>query len=312
MILRKDGKLMSRAGKLIYREPEYFEMIVKTDNTGTSNNNQFTIPTTGGGYNYTVETEEQLLTGRTGDTTLEWASAGTYWVRITGDFPRIFFNNSGDRLKLLEVSNWGNIVWSSMQNAFFGCGNFNITANDAPNLSNVTSMGSMFNGASVFNRDISSWNVSNVTSMGSMFNGASVFNADISSWNVSNVTSMNSMFNGASAFNGDISSWNVSNVLFMSSMFNGASVFNADISSWNVSNVINMVAMFNGASVFNRDISSWNVSNVTSMGSMFRDASAFNRDLSGWCVEEIASEPSSFDSGATSWVLPRPNWGAPC
>ena len=239
-LIGRGGKLIGRGGKLVGRSvpaPVYFEMVVKTDNTGTSNNNQFTIPTFSGGYNYTVETEEQLLTGRTGDTTLEWASAGTYWVRITGDFPRIHFNNSGDRLKLLEVSNWGNIVWSSMQNAFWGCSNFNVTANDVPNLSNVTDMSFMFRDATAFNGDISSWNVSNVTDMGAMFMGASAFNGDISSWNVSNVTTMEYMFFGASAF---------------------------------------------------------------------------NRDLSGWCVEQIASEPSSFDSGATSWVLPRPNWGDPC
>ena len=33
-----------------------------------------------------------------------------------------------------------------------------------------------------------------------MFNGASAFNGDLSSWNTSNVTYMASMFNGASAF----------------------------------------------------------------------------------------------------------------
>ncbi len=290
----------------------YFEMIVKTDNAGTSGNNQFTIPTTGVGYDYTVETSDQLLTNQTGNVTLEWASAGTHWVRITGDFPRIHFNSQLDRQKLLEVSNWGDIEWSSMENSFFGCSNFNITATDVPDLSNVTNMSRMFQAASTFNGDISSWDVSNVVNMETMFQAASSFNSDISSWDVSNVTSMFSMFDTASSFNSDISSWDVSNVTGMGFMFNRASSFNSDISSWDVSNVTSMGFMFSDASSFNSDISSWDVSNVATMVFMFNDASVFNRDLSGWCVEQIASEPFFFDLGANSWVLPRPNWGAPC
>jgi len=50
------------------------------------------------------------------------------------------------------------------------------------------------------------------------------------------------------------------------------------------------------------------------MTSMFRDSIKFNQDLSGWCVSQIGSRPTTFDSGASSWVLPnsRPDWGAPC
>jgi len=102
------------------------DLILKVDTTkaGTSASNQFTIPTTGGGYNYDVETSEQLLTGRTGNTTLVWAVGGIYEVRIRGVFPRMFFNNGGDRLKLLEVLNWG-VYGSSLDqsNAFQGCEN---------------------------------------------------------------------------------------------------------------------------------------------------------------------------------------------
>jgi surface protein len=69
-----------------------------------------------------------------------------------------------------------------------------------------------------------------------------------------------------------------------------------------------MGSMFYTSS-FNQDISNWNVSNVTSMGGMFRSAIAFNQDLSGWCVTNIPSIPTDFDTGATSWVLPKPVWG---
>jgi hypothetical protein len=106
-----------------------FVMLVKTDNAGTSGTNQFTIPTTGGGYNYTVTTSEQTLTGQTGNVTLTWATAGVYEVRISGTFPRIFFNNGGDRLKLIETVNFGTVGWNSMVSAFWGCSNHVINAN---------------------------------------------------------------------------------------------------------------------------------------------------------------------------------------
>lgn len=45
---------------------------------------------------------------------------------------------------------------------------------------------------------------------------------------------------------------------------------------------------------------------------MFVLAVSFNQDLSDWCVENIPERPGSFDTDATSWTLPRPNWGVAC
>ena len=73
----------------------------------------------------------------------------------------------------------------------------------------------MFQGSS-FNQDISTWDVSNVTSMASMFRGNNSFNQKISSWDVSSVTNMSDMFNNVNSqtgtFNQDISSWSVNGV----------------------------------------------------------------------------------------------------
>jgi hypothetical protein len=60
---------------------------------------------------------------------------------------------------------------------------------------------------------------------------------------------------------------------------------------------------------FNQAIGNWNVSNVTNMTYMFSIAASFNQDLSSWCVTNIPSIPIGFDTGATSWVLPKPIWG---
>ncbi len=172
----------------------------------------------------------------------------------------------------------------------------------------VTDMTNKFRYSS-FNQDISTWDVSNVTTMESLFERAESFNQDIGDWDVSNVTNMFEALHEARAFNQDISGWNVSNVTNMSHMFNNANAFNQDISSWNVSSTTNMANMFQGAFDFNQDISGWDVSNVTDMTAMFWGAKAFNQDLSGWCVTNITSKPYNFDAYADSWTLPRPVWG---
>eukprot|EP00978_Attheya_sp_CCMP212_P039973 scaffold213285_cov50-Attheya_sp.AAC.1 len=70
-------------------------------------------------------------------------------------------------------------------------------------------MGYLFNKASAFNQDVSSWNVSSIINMGWMFNTVSAFNQDISSWEVSSVITTGWMFNNASAFNQDLCDWGV-------------------------------------------------------------------------------------------------------
>jgi len=250
-----------------------FTMLVKTDNAGTSASDQFTIPTTGGGYNYDVDWGDGTTsTGVTGSTTHTFPSAGNYTVKISGAFPRIYFNNGGDKAKLLEVQNWGNIAWTSMERAFYGCSNMDVTATDVPDLSSVTNMFVMFFGASslVGNSSFDNWDVSSVTNMRYIFNGASSFNQPLN-WDVSSVTNMEYMLFGASSFNQDIGSWDVSSVTNMQNMFYGATSFNQDISSWNVSSVTNMGYMFFNATSFNQPLN-WDVSSVTNMSGVFNSS----------------------------------------
>ncbi|MCG9790843.1 BspA family leucine-rich repeat surface protein, partial [Flavobacterium algicola] len=202
---------------------------------GTSNGVSIIIPTTGTGYNYDIDWENDGIYdefGVTGNATHAYGKADTYQVAIRGDFPRIYFANLDDRRKIWRVDQWGTNKWLSMEWAFAGCEYLIGTATDTPDLSLVTSMAAMFSGATSFNQDISNWDVSKVTNMGVMFIGATAFNQDIGSWNVGNVTNMNSMFSYASAFNQNLGSWNVANVTNMGSMFTRASSFNQSLAVW--------------------------------------------------------------------------------
>jgi surface protein len=136
------------------------------------------------------------------------------------NFNRIFIDNGLDKKRLLDIEQWGNVIWSSMQYAFNGCSNLNISATDVPNLTALNDMSFMFGGCKSLNgpANMNQWNTSSILTMGALFYEAIIFNQDISNWNTSNVITMNWMFHGATNFNQSIGTWNTSNVADMNSM----------------------------------------------------------------------------------------------
>ena len=191
-----------------------FIIQVKTDNPGISTSTQFTIHTTGSGYNYNVDCDNDgtnEATGLTGEYTCNYGTPGTYWIRISDNtgldagFPRICFNGSGDKDKLLIVSQWGTLQWTSMAHAFEGCTNMNLSpAAGPPVLTHATDMNHMFaNDTSISDPErynfLNYWDVSHVTDMSYMFSGASTFNMPMN-WNVSHVTNMEGMFENDTSF----------------------------------------------------------------------------------------------------------------
>jgi len=276
-------------------------------NFSSSADNQIRIPTTGSGYDYSVNWGDGGSDlNVTGNITHTYSQPGLYRVVIRGDFPRIFFNDDGDRNKLLAINQWGTNPWLSMQSAFAGCTNLMGYAPDTPDLSQVTNMAFMFGAAFDFNQDLSNWDVSSVTNMAEMFYDTD-FNQDLSSWDVSSVTTMSGMFEEATAFNQDISNWDVSSVTRMAGMFFDARAFNQDISNWDVSAVTNMVDMFFNATAFNQDLSNWDVSAVRNMSFMFFNATAFNQDLSNWDVSSVRNmsfmfrDTRDFNQDLSNW-----------
>ena len=277
-----------------------FITLWKTDNAGTSGSNQITIPiNVSNSYNYSVDWGDSTTsTGVTTAITHTYATAGTYTVKINGTYPSIYFANSGDRLKLLEVKNWGSNIWTNMVSAFMGCENLRITATDAPNLSTVTDMHYMFWNCILMDDPIGHWDTSNVTDMGQLFMGATNFNQDISGWNTGNVANMAYMFAQAPNFNQPIGTWNTANVTDMHDMFLGATNFNQPIGTWNTIKVVNMKTMF-AYSKFNQPIGTWNTIAVTNMSYMFMNTPDFNQPIGTWNTIAVTNMNNMFSySGA--------------
>ena len=249
----------------------------------------------------------------TGDVLHTFATAGVKTIRFR-NLNDIQIDSQIDSAKYTSIEQWGTSTWNAeMDSAFQGASNLIMTATDTPDLSLVTTMAFMFDGAATFNGDISGWNTASVTNMSGMFDGAATFDGDISRWNTASVTSMAGMFSDATVFNQNIGNWNTSAVTNMSGMFLSATAFNQDISRWNTSAVTDMSLMFVGflgTTVFNQNIGNWNTSAVTNMSGMFAGATAFNQDISRWNTSAVTDMNLMFGTifGTTVFNQDIGNW----
>jgi len=185
----------------------------------------------------------------------------------------------------------------TMTSMFEGASSF--TGKNAENMvtNKVDNMQSMFKSATVFNAAIpnsgTKWSVALVTTMESMFEGASSFNKPLDTWTLGGagvvVTSgLKSMFKNAVAFNS--LTFKVDNTLQttatdVTSMFEGAAAFNQDISGWTVTAITTFTNMFKDASSFNQNIAIWDMTAATTsagLTNMFVGASNFQQNLCDW------------------------------
>ncbi|NDC25884.1 MAG: BspA family leucine-rich repeat surface protein, partial [Proteobacteria bacterium] len=280
--------------------------------SGTSASNQIRLPLeSSGNYNFRVQwgdgTENIITSWDDANKTHTYASLGSYTVRISGTITGFRFNTSGDRYKLINISQFGPLRLGNNGSYFAGLVHLTITATDPLDLTGTTNLSRAF----AFCESLSTvpsmpyWDTSNVTNMSAMFQETYQFNEDIASWNTSNVTDMSWMFFYSENFDRAIGTWDTSKVTDMSYMFYYTGAFNQNIGSWNTANVTKMPGMFALATAFNQDISSWDVTKVSDMSGMFYDAPSFSRTnydalLLGWSAQNVKSGVS-FSAGDTKY-----------
>lgn len=164
---------------------------IPCQNVGTFN----AVVDWGDGSTSTITTFDDLDLAHT------YATAGSYKIRISGTFPNIYFNNSGDKLKVQSVESLGTVGWSVLDGAFRGCSNMTSFISGVADTSSVTTLASMLRDCtSLTSVNVSTLSTPSVTALNNTFRGCtSLTSLDVSNFNTSNVTIMSNMLNGSSA-----------------------------------------------------------------------------------------------------------------
>jgi len=267
----------------------------------------------GGTYSGTIDWgDSSTSTNSYANRTHTYVGAGTYTISITGVTTGFRFANTGSRLNIRTITNWGTLRLGNNNAYFQGCSNltlttvagtldltgttdffqmfgscFSLTTINGINswsTGSVTSMFQMFYQCGQFNQALS-FNTAAVTTMQGMFQFCSSFNSSLT-FNTALVNSMSFMFFQASQFNTAPTFSSTAAVTTMQSMFRDCFNFNKAV-SLNTAAVTNMYQMFDGASAFNQNISGWNTISVTNMTLMFNGATAFNQNLGSWNVANV-------------------------
>ncbi len=294
-------------------------------------------------YDFTVywgDGSKETVTAFSNDITHEYTNPGDYTIKIIGPkLPAWYFNNEGDKNKIIEVKNLGVVGWKNLAAGFYDCRKLtrftagttdtaqvtdmnrmllNTRSLTSINLSGfstekVTSMDYMFQSIAATSINVSGFNTINVKSMNGVFwSTASLESLDLSDWNVSNVKSMYGMFSNASKLTTlNLSGWDTSSVAHMRSMFAYASSLTSlDLSHFDTSSVIYMHNMFAYASsLTSLDLSHFDTSSVIYMHNMFAYASKLTTlNLSGWDTSNVTNMQSMFSDTSSLVSLNLSGW----
>ncbi len=328
-----------RGGRgIINATPKPFISTWKTDNlsTGSTNNNQVRLPLVlNGKYNFIVDwgdgSTNTITTYNQAETTHTYASIGTYTITITGYIRGWYFADTGDRLKLISITQWGCLNFvngigtfsaaAGSTGSFKNCHNLTLdNVTDTPNFKGVTNLSYMF-GVTNFTtiNNINKWDVSKIENTAFMFYFNGRFNQNIGNWNMGNVNNPSFMFycylsGGLSTATGSfnngndpsIGNWNTMNFTNSISLFFNQNNFNQNIGGWDMSNNLNMGSMFRCQNVpgnftngDNDSIKNWDTSKVTKMNSVFWGQNKFNHPISSWNTANV-------DDMSYMFYMPQP------
>lgn len=328
---------MSRHSSIQKYNP--LELKIDTSIAGASGVGNFQLLINGNKtYRYYVEWGDGVTSASTSTTSLThtYPSSGVYTVKAYGRLDDIYFNDSAEADKILDIISWGNVKWKTLYRGVMGSANLTgVTSNIFQTVSRGPDVGSLsfatnlfyncskmnsnldsyvwttgdlketFRGCTLFNGGspgISGWTTSTCTNMDGTFRDATSFNQPIGSWDMGNVTTTSGMFRNADSFNQDIGSWDMRNVNNMSGMFNLNSGFNnggsPSISGWTTSANTTMLQMFY-TTPFNQPIGSWDTGNVITMAETFRSNTSFNQPIGSWNVSNVTTMSGMFNTSTS-------------
>lgn len=207
------------------------------------------------------------------------------------------YNMSGDDYDLLSIDQWGKNVYNYF--TFRQCKNLQLNAIDKPDLSNTTSLGSLFDDCTAFtgNESMKDWDTSYVTSLNSTFRNCINFNVSALNWDTSNVNSFQAMFycGRTGIFNGRLNNWNFSSSISITNFLTGQINFNnTSINTWNVSGVTIFNSCFKRCTSLNQDLNNWDMSSAIQLTDLFYECYAMNGDISNWDTRNVTTLYGTF------------------
>ena len=177
-----------------------------------------------------------------------YASSGTYTITISGsDIQGFQFANAGDKAKITDISNWGNLTLTT-DRCFFGCSNLQVSATDAPNITTTSFFRMFANCTSIGAADFTKFDVGGVQSFSACFESSN-FNGDLNTWDMSSATTIYRMFRTNAAFNKPLNLWQLSSCTAANETFQGASSFDQDISNWDIDQINNFTNFMSGVTL---------------------------------------------------------------
>jgi surface protein len=314
-------------------QPDYFTMVVKTDNTGTSNNNQFTFNGAIGNYRVIATQLDNIIDqtpiapklgfgGLLNESTITLPTVGIYELKIiprtSTPFSQIRFETSIN----VTLQNSGNLI--ILNNNNLQNGDIVVFTNLLGNTGLVT-----FTNYFVVNRTINNFQVAttsggspvsinndNVAQMRPYF-GDKLKVLRVKSWGNVKWTSFNSAFYGCG--NLDVTATNVPDVsLGVNNYINcfreclNLENSNNSISNWQFNQPSTVISgFFQNCVKYNSNLSNWNLSNVINIQSLFSGALKYNNGgdpgIDNWNVSNVITTVdvfrncSEFNQNIGSW-----------
>ena len=209
-----------------------------------------------------------------------YASGGTYTITIEGAVNTFRFAGAGDRLKILDVSNWGGFDITS-DRTFQSCNNLDVTATDVPIVSGYNAGMSTFQACNLTNVDFSTWDFSACDRFRLFLASNTNFTGNVENVIHSGVWRIDQAFISSPLGNPDLSTWDVSSVTFWQDALRSCQLGAlTDVSGWVPQG--NMT----GAFLINPDfeglgLDTWTIGSITAAGNTFASTniSTVNYDL---------------------------------
>lgn len=289
--------------------PCEFISVWDTSNSGTSNNNQISLPLLSNGvYDFEVSwgdgVVEQITAYNQAEVTHTYPVPDVYTVTIKGKIQGWRFDGGGDCQKIIEISQWGCFDYGNNTNVFSGCVNLELTnVLDTLNLVGKTTLRGFFAGCSaltIVNR-MDEWQVGGINNFYLMMHNAINFNTYIGSWDMtgaSTYTGLNQpegahgILSGCENFNQPLP-WDTSTWRTFNAVLKDCKRFNQPL-NWNTSQGIDFQAMLLNAEDFNQSLAGFNMINAETLvefmnGKTEFDYSVVNFDdtLISWAAQPL-------------------------